>query len=50
MRDPGNMTYDLPQSQLQKDAGSNVVAIGDVTVGTYRHRALLYKVRQSNGH
>lgn len=40
----GNMTYDLPQSQLQKGVGSNVVALGDVTTGTYRHRSLLYKV------
>ena len=44
MTAPGNMTYDLPQSQLQKEAGSNIVALGDVTMGTYRHRALLYKV------
>ena len=41
---PGNMAYDLPQSQIQKGAGSNVVALGDITMGTYRHRSLLYKV------
>ena len=41
----GNMPYELPQSQAQKGAESNVVAIGDIAMGTYRHRALLYKVR-----
>ena len=40
----GNMPFELPQSELQKEAGSNVIAIGNITAGTYRHRALLYKV------
>lgn len=44
VRETGNMTYDLPQSQLQKGVESNVVPLGNVTMGTYRHRALLYKV------
>ena len=44
MTTSGNLTFELPQSELQKGAGSNVIAIGNITTGTYRHRALLYKV------
>ena len=44
METAGNLTFELPQSELQKGAESNIVAIGDITVGTYRHRSLLCKV------
>jgi hypothetical protein len=30
-------------SDLKKKNGSNVVKLGDITVGTYYHRALLFK-------
>jgi hypothetical protein len=42
--DVANLSYELSINELKFDLKSNVVPLGKIKVGTYYHRALLFKV------
>lgn len=41
----GTFGFELPLGEVQKERQSNVVPLGEVGVGVFQHRALLFKVR-----
>ena len=41
----GTFGFELPLGEVQKERQSNVVPLGEVEVGVFQHRALLFKVR-----
>jgi hypothetical protein len=42
--DVANLGYELPINELKFEHKSNIVLIGKIKIGTYYHRALLFKV------
>ena len=41
----GTFGFELPLGEVQKERQSNVVPLGEVGVGVFQHRALLFKVK-----
>ena len=39
-----NLGYELPINELKYEQKSNVIPLGRIRIGTFYHRALLYKV------
>jgi len=44
IKDLSSFTYELVNGQAQFKEGSNLIPLGAVNKGLFRHRALLYKV------
>ncbi len=40
----GALGYELPAAQAQVKHDSNLLPLGELTVGSFQHRALLFKV------
>jgi hypothetical protein len=40
-----NLGYELAISEIKYEMKSNIIPLGKVQLGTYYHRALLFKVR-----
>ena len=47
MQRSGTFGFELPLGEVQKERQSNVVPLGEVGVGVFQHRALLFKVSHS---
>jgi hypothetical protein len=43
--DVANLGYELPINELKYEFKSNVIPLGRIKIGTFYHRALLYKVK-----
>lgn len=39
-----NLNYELPINELKYELKTNIISIGKINLGTYYHRALLFKV------